>query len=188
MPAPSLTSIILQHENSLTEAEMDFVRFYAIEGMTASAAAKLAGMEAAQGKKLLLREDIRVKVQEAFDENAQRLDVGRDDVLRGMKDAIDMARIIGDPTAMIRGWSEIGKITGLYNHTQKISVVDDPVAGKTDMKKLSTEDLVAIITGKKPFGDILEGEFVDVTPAEPAPLAEIASPAPEKRTRKRKNG
>ena len=184
MTAPSLTSIVLQHENSLTEAEWDFVRFYAVEGMTASAAAKLAGLEAKQGQTLLRREDIRTQIQAAFDENAKRLDVGRDDVLRGMKEAIDMAKIIGDPTAMIRGWSEVGKITGLYNHTQKISVVDDTVTGKTDMKKLSTEDLIAIIAGKKPFGDILEGECIDVTPQEPE--APVETPAPK--AKKRKNG
>lgn len=164
MAAPSLTSIVLQHENSLTAAEADFVRFYAVEGMTASAAAKMAGMEAKQGTSLLRREDIRTQVQEAFNENALRLDVGRDDVLRGMKEAIDMAKVIGDPTAMIRGWSEIGKITGLYNHTQNINVTSDTISAKTDMKKLSTDDLVALITGKKQFNYVLEGEYIDVTP------------------------
>lgn len=159
MSAPSVTSIVLQHQNALTREEAEFVRFYAVEGMTASAAAKMAGIEGVQGSSVLQRAVVRTAVQDAFAENAKRLDVGRDDVLRGMKEAIDMARTIGDPTAMIRGWSEVGKITGLYTVKTELNITTNDINSKTNMKKLSTQDLADLVTGKKQFSDVLEGEF-----------------------------
>lgn len=159
MGAPSITSVVLQHQTSLTREEAEFVRYYAVEGMTASAAAKMAGMEAKQGAAMLHRECIRAAVQEAFAENAQRLDVGRDDILRGFKEAIDMARTLGDPTSMIRGWSEIAKVTGQYVTKAELNITTNEVSSNSDLKKLSTQDLADLVTGKKQFSDVLEGEF-----------------------------
>ena len=142
------------------------MRFYAVEGMTASAAAKMAGIEGVQGGALLQRAYIRTAVQEAFDENAKRLDVGRDDILRGFKEAIDMAKTLGDPTAMIRGWSEIAKVTGHNITKTELNITTNDVNSSTDLRRLSTKDLADLVTGKKQFSDVLEGEFTTVDPAQ----------------------
>ena len=40
--------------------------------------------------------------------------ITKEDVIEGMKRAIDQGYDIGDPSAQIRGWAEIGKLLNLY--------------------------------------------------------------------------
>jgi phage terminase small subunit len=50
-----------------------------------------------------------------------RVDITREDVIAGLKDAVEQAVILADPTAQIAGWREIAKILG-YDKTPNVNV------------------------------------------------------------------
>jgi phage terminase small subunit len=63
-------------------------------------------------------------------------DMDRKRVMDGFVEAIEMARIQSDPTAMIKGWTEVAKMCGYYApETKKIEV---SVSAKRLIDKLET--------------------------------------------------
>ncbi|MEO8740144.1 MAG: hypothetical protein ABI537_10630 [Casimicrobiaceae bacterium] len=46
--------------------------------------------------------------------------VTRDDVMQGLQEAIDLARLKSDPAAMIAGWRGVGKMCGFYAPERKV--------------------------------------------------------------------
>ena len=72
--------------------------------------------------------------------------ITRQKVMDGMLEAIDMARMEADPTAMIAGWREIGKICGYYapvEHKVKVDVTGNVIVNK--LNSLSDAELLQII-------------------------------------------
>ncbi len=63
----------------------------------------------------LIKPAIRAVIQQKQAETAQRLQITRDDVIRGLVSAVDLARGQGDPRSMIRACREIGKMLGYYD-------------------------------------------------------------------------
>ena len=60
------------------------------------------------------RERLRVALRE-------RVEITREDVIAGLKKAIDQAEILADPTAQIAGWREIAKLLG-YDKTPNVNI------------------------------------------------------------------
>jgi hypothetical protein len=58
-------------------------------------------------------------------------------VLEGLLQAIEAARLRGDPAAMIRGWSEIGRMCGSYDAPQAAKV-DTNIVHKRHIQHLET--------------------------------------------------
>lgn len=76
----------------------------------------MAGYAAGQdaGKQVERSELVQVELAKARTEMADAAGITRQEVLDGMKEAADMARVMADPQAMVRAWSEIGKLLGFY--------------------------------------------------------------------------
>jgi phage terminase small subunit len=60
----------------------------------------------------------------------------REDVLNGLLEAVEQARVQSNPMAMIRGWVEIAKLMGLAA-PERIKV-DLNVAGQVEMRRLNS--------------------------------------------------
>lgn len=121
--------------DGLTDLERKFVENFAF-GMTQSQAARVAGYANPfeRAKELLRKPHIIAAIDVLRTQNAERIDVSRKDVLEGMKEAIDMARSLQDPVAMIAGWREIAKVCGHYEPTRK--QVDISINGHVALQKL----------------------------------------------------
>ena len=65
--------------------------------------------------RLLSKVHIRALVQEKQKEAEERLQIRRDDIIRGLLKAAQEAKEEGSPMAMICAWREIGKMLGYYN-------------------------------------------------------------------------
>ncbi len=63
---------------------------------------------------LLSKHDIQAQLQEQYRETEARLQISRDDVLRGLLSAFQMAREQQAPMAMIAAMREVGKMLGYY--------------------------------------------------------------------------
>lgn len=137
-------ALVAYAETPLNTKEERFVENVALYGMNDSQAARHAGI----GRDVATRPHVIAALAEMRAANAQKMEMTRDKVLAGLSDAIERAKLMGEPLTEIAGWREVAKVAGLY---------DTKPAGKdlTDKQKkfldqiqsMSDEDL-ALLTSK----------------------------------------
>ena len=67
--------------------------------------------------------------------DAARLSIQREDVLNGLLQAAEMAKLQCDPAGMVAAWKQVGHLMGYYSPAR--IKVDVSVAGSLEMKRLS---------------------------------------------------
>lgn len=94
------------------------------------------------------------KVQKALQArqraDATRLSLSRDRVVAGLLGAIEQAKLAGEPSSVIAGWREVGRMMGYYTpEVRRVEVSTAAAAverGKLEL--LSDEALMAIVEGQ----------------------------------------
>lgn len=131
-----------------------FIAEYALDG-NAAAAARRAGYSArsarVNGPRMLSNAAVRGALQVSQREAAQRLELDRQRVLAGLLEAVETARARADPHALIRAWSEIGRMCGFYEPERK--AVEVSVASRRrigELEAMSDAELLAIAELWKP--------------------------------------
>lgn len=101
-------------------------------------AAKLAGYSQGASNVSTWKSDPRILqlISEERRKNELTVAMDRKKVMEGFLEAIEMAKIQSDPTAMIKGWSEIAKMCGYYAPETK--KVDISISGKRLVDKFET--------------------------------------------------
>ena len=93
-----------------------------------------------------------------FRKNQIMLGFTREDVLQGMKTAVEQAVLLADPTSQIAGWREIGKIIGCYApEVRKIELTANGRVYLTQLEQMDDAELLKLAEA-----DVLEGEFKEV--------------------------
>lgn len=88
-------------------------------------------------------------LREARDELSSAAQIKRADVIDGIMEAINMARLGSDPATMIKGWTEVGKILGHYApEVKKVEMSMNAKRLQSKYEAMSDEDLVRIIEGE----------------------------------------
>ena len=99
---------------------------------------------------------VRRALAEARSELSSAAQISRADVIDGIAEAINLARLSADPATMIKGWSEIGKILGHYApEVKKLEISAEARNTQQKLSIMSEQDLLDIITGRT---------TIDVTP------------------------
>lgn len=125
---------------------------------------KASALEAgySQGSAYASLED-RPKIQAAIARNlainAQQAQLTRQDIIDGIKKAIDDAVMLADPQAQIAGWKELGKLCGLYAPEVKelhLSMTASKMQGR--LAQMSEDELLelAASTAKVVQGEVLQ--------------------------------
>ncbi len=135
-------------DKPLTEKQRQFVKFWA-EGDTIPNATLRAGFsDDGLGYRLARAPNIlALKAKYEAEWQATR-QMTREKVMDGMLESIDMARLMSEPSSMIAGWREIGKICGFYapvEHKVKVDVTGNIVLDK--LNSMSDAELLKIISG-----------------------------------------
>ena len=138
---------------TLTTKQAKFVAEYLVDGNGAAAAVR-AGYSARSAKAIaaenLTKPTLQSALQARQSADAARLSLQREDVLKGLLEGVEQARVQGDPAAMIRGWAEIGRLMGYYS--PEIKRVDMTVTGQVALDRLaqlSDAELLQIVeTGR----------------------------------------
>ena len=131
-----------------------------LDGKTKSEAALDAGYAHATASAAIERQ---ASVQQALAERREELSsatqITRAGVLNGILDAIEMARTMSDPQAMLAGFRDISKMMG-YNapEVKKVEVTASQGRLRHKMESLSDEDLLRLASGEG-VDDVIEGEF-----------------------------
>lgn len=139
---------VTRSENTpLTTQQKEFVRQWA-GGENITTAALRAGYEpsANYGSKLAAMPHIRKAYSILVAEFQKDAQLNREDVIKGLKDSIEMAKLMSEPATMIAGWREIGKLCGFYE-PRKIDV-NVNVNGSVileNMNKMTDAELLKII-------------------------------------------
>lgn len=148
----------------LTYRQRKFAELRA-EGMPAKAAAKAAGFSAFGSSLQQLERHAGVveEVAKIKAEVAEVVNMTRHQVLEGHIEAIGIARTQGDPHAMIKGWTEIGKMCGFY--APEVKKIDVSVSAKRMLDKFEsmTDDELLRIAEKT-----LDGTFHRIAEAQEA--------------------
>ncbi len=133
-----------------------------LDGATVREAAAVVGLSLSSAQKIKSASDVRQYLATNQVEISNLTNLKRADIVAGMMDAIDLARLAADPGSMIRGYTEIAKMLGLYAPEVKVvqvSMTQRAIANKYEA--MSDEDLLKIAEGQA-----IEGEFQTV-PNEP---------------------
>ena len=135
--------------STLSAKQTRFVTEYLVDGNAAQAAIR-AGHKPIGAKvtgcRLLTNPNLRARLEALQAADATRLCLEREVVLNGLTQSIEMARLQGNPAAMIRGWSEIGRLMGYY--APEVKKVDLDVGCQVEIDRvnqLSDAELVRII-------------------------------------------
>lgn len=138
----------------LTPKQQRFAREYVLDHNGAGAAVR-AGYARRSAKEiateLLTKPHVQTAVaaQEAL--VAAEMGVTRQKVIRELQEAVDEARRIGDPMAMIAAWREIARICGLYAPERvTVGIEADPstAAELRRMETLSDAELAVLAAGQ----------------------------------------
>lgn len=141
--------------SALTAEESQFVYYVEAVGLPLKKAARLSGLPIymvskphLQQARELLRREVR-----------GNLEVTREDVTWGLKEAISQANILADPMSQIAGWNAIIKLHGL-DAPQKIdiNIHASMEVLKTHVRAMSDDELVRMAGAS----GIIDGEFYEV--------------------------
>lgn len=125
-------------------------------------------------------------IQEQRQQHLEKIDISRDDILRGFLSAIADAKLLSDPNAQIMGWREIGKFEGQYAPEKKEIDVSGTINIERKLTSMSTEDLMHYLekldSGEaEPIEldeDAEEGVWQQTSSSTPAKNASEPSPPP----------
>lgn len=106
--------------NTLTPDEQKLVYNIEVLGMTAERAAELCGMTTTY-KNVLVKPEVMEARAKLKTHLRHATAITREDVISGLKEAIEMAKLINEPMPMIAGWNAISKLLG-YDKPQEVKI------------------------------------------------------------------
>ena len=147
---------------TLNSKQRSFVKAYVHEGQTKTRSAIMAGYSpksaSSSADDLMRLPKIQAAVAKERESYAIASGVTRKQVVDGLIEAVEMAKIKADPLAMIAGWREVGKMLGYYEPTKvdlNVSVTGKALIER--MNSMSDAELLAQLEG--PDSNVIEGEF-----------------------------
>ncbi len=129
-------------------------------GMDERPALLAAGYKDVQSARVSLktRPLVQAELAQMYGEARKKANVTRDDVLAGFQEAINDAKLAGDPATQIKGWTEIGKMCGFYAPEERKITVD---ITQTELLKqidsMSTEELLEL--AEQDSLEVIEAEY-----------------------------
>lgn len=142
----------------LTEAQAVYVDSR-MGGKAPDVAAREAGYASASANAMRVEKSVAVQeaLRAARDELSSAAQIKRADVIDGIMEGINMARLGADPATMIKGWTEIGKILGHYApEVKKVEISGKQKRLQSKYEAMTDEQLAQIIDGE--CRDITEEE------------------------------
>lgn len=139
----------MHQPTSLTAKQNRFIDEYLIDANGTQAAIR-AGYGAAGARvtahRLLTNAAISSAIAARQQVDATVLRVQRQDVLKGLLEAVDMAREQSNPAGMVAGLREIGKLMGLYAPERvKVAVDADQTAELRRLERMTDGELLALM-------------------------------------------
>lgn len=111
------------------------------------------------GKAMEQRPHVKRFLEERFAEARSKFDVTRDDVVAGIREGIEVARLTDDAGNIIKGWSEIARICGLVApEKREVKIETDKPLALEQLKAVPDTVLLKLI-GKQRELEILDADY-----------------------------
>lgn len=167
----------------LTEQQLEFVKHRA-RGVTATTAARRAHYK--HPKQIASVVEMNPRVQEALKLEMEQYRIQaattRDEVVAGIKDAINQAKLIADPSAQIKGWTELARMLGYYApEVKKVELSISADKQRQRLEVLSDEELLEVASGQRVIEGTVIDEATDGEQGGPAAAAAGGEEAPPQR-------
>jgi hypothetical protein len=145
--------------DGLTPQQRQFAEEFA-KGFTQTQAAARAGYDnpSSSGRDQIANPKVRALVDSLRQTHQAIAQYTREEFIGGLKEAIDMARLMSDPQTMIVGIRELGRACGYYE-PQKVEIKHS-VEGRVLLERLNTmsdQELLELVNEPK----VIEGEIVE---------------------------
>ncbi len=125
----------------LTPKQTRFIAEYLIDGNGAQAAIRAgyspAGAHVTASRMLRNATPVARAIEAHQAADSVRLSLQREDVLAGLLEAVDQARVQSNPMGMIAGLRELARLMGFYPDSRARVDVAVAVTGNADMDRLS---------------------------------------------------
>lgn len=136
----------------LTPRQRLFVDEYVLCNNASEAARRAGYSEKTAGAiatENLQKPAIRQAIAALRSDNAARLDLTRQDVLAGILEAIEMARVMADPAAMLAGYRDLARMCG-FNEPEVHRVEVSPGASAVVARfvAMTDDELAALVSGR----------------------------------------
>lgn len=136
-------------QHSLTDKQRRWIDEYLID-FNGAAAAVRAGYSERSARSIAhenaTKPDIQVVLLARQAALAQRMAVTQAGIVQGLVDAVEMARIMSNPAAMVSGLREIAKMLGYYEpEVKRVEMSVGQKATAADFAGMSDKDLLALI-------------------------------------------
>ena len=138
---------VISPDKPLSDKQKLFVRHWAQGDSIASAALRSGYATDGIAYRMVKMPNVlalKAQYEREWEEENQ---MSRRRVMDGMLEAIEMAKLMAEPSSMIQGWREIGKICGYYapiEHRMKVDVTGNVVLDK--LNSMSDAELLKIIS------------------------------------------
>lgn len=135
---------------TLTYKQTKFVAEFLLDSNGTQAAIRAGYSESGArvtAHRLLTNVAVHGAIQARQATDAIRLSLQREDVLKGLLEAVDQARAQSNPMAMISGLREISRLMGFYAvETKRVELTNAQGAVKANFAVMSDAQLLALIT------------------------------------------
>lgn len=131
-------------------------------GMSIREAAEFSGLQAGTVSKLMMEPKVKAYVAELQQEQADKLNISREEVMQGMLDAIKDAKLLGEPASQIRGWEQIAKMQGYYAPERRVLELPDNARDFiAAMQSLDSAE-IARLAGQNNLIELTEDDWSEV--------------------------
>jgi hypothetical protein len=146
---------------SLTPKQKVFVNAL-LHGQTQTMAAHSAGFEfpTVEASRMMRNPKIKESLQYLQRKHEKAGQITRRQVMDGLKEAIEMAKLQADPGTMVNGWREIGRMCGYYAAEKKI--IDINITAKRAVDKLESLSDAELLEMIAEDSDAIEGECAEI--------------------------
>lgn len=145
----------------LTEQERALVTHTAVYGMSVARAGALLQIDDPVG--MISRSHVKEAVEDARRQLQMKTRITKEDVVDGLKEAIDIARTMADPTSMIRGWTEIAKLHDFYSPKRiQLQLSGTAKEIRKEIAQLRDDELLDQLGGEEEINDVIDGDFYRV--------------------------
>jgi len=155
-------SVVLPERNGLTKKQVEFLAFYtSCAFLPMKEICRQAGVRPAQVAQWKLKSPaFRRQLDIEHNRSQQAAGMDRKQVLQGILEAIEIAKDMRQPGAMITGWKEVGRMCGFYEPERKeITLSVDKKQVLEELRSMSTTELLEYAARKEAEDHALDAEF-----------------------------
>lgn len=155
-------SIVLPERQGLTKKQTEFLAIYtSCAFLPMKEICRQAGVKPAQVAQWKLKSPaFRRQLDIEFNRSQQAAGMDRKQVLQGILEAIEIAKDMRQPSSMISGWKEVGRMCGFYEpERREITLSVDKKEIIREIQEMDTKDLLEYAARKDAEDHALDAEF-----------------------------